>query len=228
MPLLKRVRVLSAKIETTSGTAETLAAADADYNVFDAMIQPNIEYIARPSQGSFGHLPGTIGPLTGTATFKTELTGSGTPNTAPQWALALLPACGWGHSGGLFTPLAEAVGSNIKTVTIGLHENGLFKQLRGCSGNFTITIEPGKPIMFDWTFQGAWVAPTDATILAPTYPTAKPLRAASNTFTIAAWTPCFQSMKIESGNTITPRECATAAGGISYVPGIPVGFVNIR
>ena len=217
MPLLKRVRVLAAKIESSSGTAIAVDATDADYNVFDAMIQPNIEYIPRPSQGSFGHLPGTIGPLIGTATFKTELTGSGTPNTAPQWALTLLPACGWSHSGGSFTPLAEAVGTNIKTVTIALYENGLRKSIRGASGNFTITIEPGKPITFEWTFQGAWVAPTDTTILAPTYPTNKPLRAASNTFTIGspAWTPCFQSMKIESGNTVIARECATAAGGIS-------------
>ena len=215
MPLLKRVRVLAAKIETTVGTAETPDATDADYNVFDAMMQANIEYIDRPSQGSFGHLPGAVGMYGATCTFKTELTGSGTPGTAPQWALALLPACGFSHTAGTFTPLAEGTGTNIKTVTLCLYENGMLKKMRGCSGNFKITFAPGKPIMFDWTFQGAWIAPTDATILAPTYPTNLPLKAASNTFTIGSWSPCFQSMTIDSGNTLTARECATAAGGLN-------------
>ena len=214
MPLLKRVRVLAAKIETTIGTFEAVVAADADYNVFDATMQPNIEYIARPSQGSFGHLVGAVGAYMATCNFKLELTGSGTPGTAPQWALALLPACGWSHTAGTFTPLAEAAGTNVKTVSLALYENGLLKKMRGCSGNFKITFGPGKPIMFDFTFQGAWIAPTDATILAPTYPAQKPIKAAGSTFTIASWAPCFQSMTIDSGNTLTPRECGTAAGGI--------------
>ena len=214
MSLLKKIRVLAAKIETTAGTEIAVDATDADYNVFDAMMQRNTERFERQGQGGFGRISSAYGAEVGTCTFKVELTGSGTPNTAPQWALALLPACGLAHSGGTFSPTSEPPGSNAKTVTLALYENGLLKKMRGCAGNCEITFDSGKPIMFDFTFQGAWVSVTDAPILAPTYPTAKPIKASGSTFTIASYTPKYSTMKINLGNVIVPRPSAAVSGGI--------------
>ena len=57
MPLLRRKSVLAAKIESTSGTAESLSASDAAFNVFDLTMTPTIAMTPRPSQGSFSSLP---------------------------------------------------------------------------------------------------------------------------------------------------------------------------
>jgi hypothetical protein len=46
--LLRQRRVLAAQLEAVVGTAETLTADDALFNVFDPVIQPNINFIERP------------------------------------------------------------------------------------------------------------------------------------------------------------------------------------
>ena len=77
MPLLRRKSVLAAKIETTSGTAESLAAADAAFNVFDLTMTANIPMTPRPSQGSFSSLPAVPELYGGTCSFRTEIYGDG-------------------------------------------------------------------------------------------------------------------------------------------------------
>ena len=61
MPLLKRRRVLAAKVEATSGTAETLTSAEGAFNAYDVMIQPEIDKEPREIQGSFGSLAAVPG-----------------------------------------------------------------------------------------------------------------------------------------------------------------------
>lgn len=230
MALLKRVRVLAAKVEATSGTAETLLAAQAAINAYDVEIQGEIEFIERPRQGSFGRLPGVLGPRGGKCTFKTDLYGDGAAGV-PLWASTFLPACGFVDSGGVFSPTSEPPGSNVKTATIGVYENGLLKKLRGAAGTFKLMFPTGKPAFIEWEFTGVWVAPTDAAILAPTYPTIIPLRTSNATFTIASWAPCFESLEIDAGNNVILRECATSSDGSGYAAGLvtdrkPVGKVN--
>lgn len=223
MPLLQRVRVLAASIEATSGTAETLDATDAVFNAMNISIQPNIEFIERPGQSAFSPLPGVTGLRGGTCTFTTELFGDGAAGV-PTWADTLLPCCGWVKSIATFSPKSEAPGSNVKTATIAVYENGLKKFLRGASGTFKIMLESGKPIRIEWTFTGAYQTEADATILAPTYPTIKPLKFSGATFTIGGATPaCMASIELDAGNTVVMRECPTASDGSGYAGGIITG-----
>jgi len=228
MTLLARKRVLAAKIETTVGTAISLAGSDAAFNVFDATIQPTIEFVSRMGQAAFGSITGSVGQASGTLTFRTELFGDGAGGV-PGWASTLLPACGFTNSAGTFSPKSEAPGSNVKTLTMGLYIDGTFKSIRGAVGNCVVTIVPGKPVDLNWTFTGAWVTPTDVAILAPTYPTLLPMRATSATVTIAAVTPCFSSMTIDFGNVITPRTCSASVNGLhSFIitNRLPVGAID--
>lgn len=217
MPLLKRVRVLAAKIETTSGTAESLSASDAAFNAYDVSIQPNLEFQPRDLQGSLSQMSGTLGARGGTCTFKIDLTGDGAAGT-PAWASTFFPACAMVVSTGTFSPKSESPGSNVKTITIGVYENGLVKKLRGAAGTFKIMFEAGKKIYLEFTFTGAWVAPADATILAPTYPTVMPIRFAGATWTIGSYTPKVEKMEIDIGNTVYLRPTGTDASG--YVAAI--------
>jgi hypothetical protein len=214
MTLLRRKRVIAAKIESNAGTAVALAGADGVFNAYDAEIQPTAEFIQRQGQGSAGQLAGVVGVPTGTMSFRTELYGNGA-GTKPSWADVLFPACGFPvSSGNIFAPLTAAPGTAVKTVTIGVFEDGLFKSLRGAVGTFVLTAEPGKPVYFDWTFTGAWVTPTDASIIAPTYPTRLPIRARQGTTTVGTYALCYSSFTLDAGNVIAPRLCVNAIGGI--------------
>jgi len=212
--LLKRKRVLAAAIESTVGTAEALNAAAAAFNVFDAMPQANIEYGERPGQSAFSPLPGVPGARGGTITFAVELHGSGSVLAPkPAWAEVFFPACGLVDVGDtdVFLPssAAPADGADstaVRTITIGVYENGMLKKLRGCMGNAVFTFEAGKPVRIEFTFTGLWDAPTDVAILAPTYPTVIPPRYASSVVTIGAWQPAHHQITIDLGNQVMLRE----------------------
>lgn len=231
MPLLRRKSVLAAKIETTSGTAESLSASDAAFNVFDLTMSPTIAMTPRPSQGSFSSLPAVPELYGGTCTFRTEIYGSGAGGV-PGWASTFLPACGWTAAGGVFTPKSELPGSNVKTLTLGAYIDGNRMLMRGCAGTFSMTFESGKIAVINWTFTGVWAAQSAQTLLAPTYPTALPLRVGNATFTFGAgYSPCFQSLTIDAGNTVVLRECATNTDSSGYAAAVitnrlPTGTVN--
>jgi hypothetical protein len=211
MPLLRKRRVLAAKIEATPGDAETLAAADGAFNVFDPQINPSIEFAERPGQGVFSPLPGTLGARGGQITFTTEIYSGA---TTPPWASTLLPACGFIETTGVFAPVSKPPGPDgVKTLTLGLYEDGRLKVLRGCMGTFVITFPAGRKPTIAWTYTGLWVDPTDATLIAPTYPTESPLRFASAALTIGGVTPKIEQMTIDAGNTVVLREDANDASG---------------
>lgn len=95
MPLLRRKRQIAVAIEGTEGTPESLDAGDAGILVFDPTIAANIpKFVRRPAASTLSRLPGIAGVKTGTATFMTELKGSGTQGVAPQWDAAI-KACGF-------------------------------------------------------------------------------------------------------------------------------------
>lgn len=212
MTLIKRKRILAAKIETTPGTAESLTASEASFNAYDISIQNEIEVEEREGQGAFGYLAGVTGGYKGKATFKTDCGWDGT-STEPSWADTFFPAAGWVKSGQVFTPRSEAPGSNVKTLTIGVYVDGVLKMLRGCAGTFKMVCPTGKMAYIEWEFTGVWVAPTDVALLAPTYPTALPLRYAVSTTTFASVALCLENITLDAGNTVILRECAATVAG---------------
>ncbi len=215
MPLLRRKRLLAAKVEATPGTAETLANADAAFNVYNPVPQANIEVETREAQAGFGMLSGVPGSRAGSLTFRTEIWWDGTV-TMPSWAAILLPACGWVDSSQTFNPTSEAPGSNVKTLTMGVYEDGLRKQLVGAAGTFQIVCPTGDMVYCDWTFTGVWQPVTDTALLSPTYPNDKPLRYATATTQFNSNNLCVEQITFDAGNTVTLRECAASAAGFDY------------
>lgn len=212
MALLKRKRVLAAKVESTPGTAETLTAAEAAFNCYDIAIQHEIEMNARESQAMFAMRASVPGGYKGGITFKHDASWDGTA-TEPSWADVFLPACGWVKTGQVFTPRTEAPGNNVKTLTIAVYVDGVRKLLRGCMGTFKIVCPSGKPAVVEFDFKGIWVSPTDVAILAPTYPTAQPLRFASSVTTWNSVALTVENMTLDSGNTILLREDSSDVSG---------------
>jgi len=215
--MLRHKRVLAAAFEDTPGTAETLLATDAKFNAFNVTIQQEVDYISRDGRAQFGRFIGSTGTKGGVVTFShRHIPGSG--GTHPAWATTFLPACGWKNTSGVFTPTTEQPGSNVKTLTIGVYEDGLLKSLRGAMGMFTVTFVAGQPILWNFTFRGVWVDATTATILAPTYPTEKPLRAYNAGLLLGATNPIWQTLSFDSGNLIYVREDGNSSdnSGLAY------------
>lgn len=201
---------MAAKVEATIGTPETLEATEGAYNAYDVMVQASIDVEDRESQGSFDYLSGVAGPREGVITFKTDCSIGA---SQPTWASVLLPGCGWVGSVGVYTPRSEAPGTNVKTLTIGVFENGIRKSIAGATGTFKMVCPAGKMAFFEWEFKGVWQPPIDAAIIAPTYPTTKPLRFANATATYNSVTLQCENVTIDAGNEIVMREDPSVASG---------------
>ena len=227
MPLLKRKRVLAAKIETTIGTPIALTGADGAFNVYDPIIQATVAMVQREGQGGFGMLPSITEGHIGVATFRTYLEWDGTA-TEPSWAETFFPACGWVKSGQVYSPRSESPGANVETLTIGCYVDGVFKTISGAMGTFVVTLPTGKPGYIDWTFTGVWIGPTAVALITPTYPTDKGLRFAGG---LAEWNGvnlCVSQATINANNEVVMRECPTTeAGYISAIVTNRVPTVSI-
>ena len=210
-PLLKKVSVLAAKIETTIGTAITLSASDGTFNVYNAQITPNVQMTDREGQGAFSKLTSVPGQQTGTCTFSTDLI-MGTTESA--WSSTFLPACGLGKTSTTYSCKSEAPGSTVKTLTIALYVNGVIRRLRGAVGNFVINCLAGQKISVDFTFQGVYDDFESGAIIAPTYATNAPLRWASSTTTIGGTAVAASSLTFDLGNVISPLENQSIEQGV--------------
>lgn len=216
MPLLKRKRVFAAEVEATPGTAETLLAANGEFNAYNVMIQPNITVEEREAQAAFNRLPGVPGARTGTATFRTDISYVGTASAPPPtWASVLLPGCGFVDDDPAFLPRTAAAGTNVKTLTIGCFQDGMFKSIYGAAGTASLVFPAGRMAYIDWTFTGIWAAPTDTALIAPTYPTDPALRFASSTITYNSVAAKVEQVTVDLGNNVVMREDASTVAGFS-------------
>jgi hypothetical protein len=208
MSLISRRSVFAAKIESAIGTAETLTNAEGVFNAEEFNIQRNMAMTRREGQGGFNSLKSVPEMMAGTATIRHAITYNGTD--IPTWASVLLPACGWVEDGGVFSPISRGPGGAglPKTITIGQYVDGKLRRLSGCMGTFVITAPTGKVAEIAFNFQGKFFEDeTDATILAPTYPTATALRFADGTLTWATAAICTSQITVDAGNTVILREC---------------------
>lgn len=95
MSLRNRVAAIGLAIESTEGTEETLANANAVPVLYDPSYTPDIGRFERdPARNTFSKLPPVIGRLLGTIAWRTEIAGGTSITSAPPWAAAL-KACGF-------------------------------------------------------------------------------------------------------------------------------------
>ena len=219
MPLLRRRAVFAAKVEGTIGTAESLTTAEAAFNARDFTIQPNVPITRREGQGGFNYLPGIAEGMQGTCTVTMDMAYDGT--TVPTWASVLLPACGWVQTTGVFSPLSEGPGTNVKTITIGHYKDGKRSLLSGAMGTFKIMAPTGKMASIEFTFTGKYSTnETDTALIAPTYPTTLPLRVAAGALTWNSVALCTSNVEVDAGNSVIMRECMNATDRSGFVSAI--------
>ncbi len=92
-PLLHRLQQIAFELEGSEGTAESVAAADADVLVQDVTFEANIEKVKRdPARRYLTPLQNVLGKQYARVSFDVEVKGSGAVATAPSWG-KLLKAC---------------------------------------------------------------------------------------------------------------------------------------
>jgi Phage tail tube protein len=211
--LLTKLQILAAKVESTTGTAETLAAADAAMNVMDMnAIEADIPAVERQSQGTMSQLPPVPGARMGKVTFKHEVMGSGVSGADPKWMTVLLGACGLAVAGGTWKPTSTP----IQTITIGGYVDGRLFEIAGAMGKVTFDGEAGQPVLGSYEFQGLWVPPTAVALLSPTYPTVIPPRFAGATLAVGATSIHVPKFQLVIENTLKMREDVAQTGASGY------------
>lgn len=213
--LLRKLSVLGAKIESTVGTAATLAAADCTVNAYDFVINPEFDFQERQGQGGFGRLASIAGARRGRATFSIDLAYDG--STVPAWADLFLPACGFVKSSTTFYPKTQVpdTGTDVKTLTIAGFFNGVRRMIYGAAGTARIVLPTGRMGRIEFDFQGVYADESDVAIPSSiNYVNTLPLRVAGGATAWSSYNLCLESATIDLGNVVTARECSTTEAGI--------------
>jgi hypothetical protein len=214
-PMLRKQQVFAFKSESTTGTAETLTAAEGTTIVFDPSIVQDTEFNRRQGQNSLDNHKGVIGAQVATVTLTTELVGSGTATSAFSWEPLLLAAGTQVATGTsrVYTPLTG--GTNMTSLTVGHYRDGERLGARGCTFDFTMTGESGKQVMIQWQGKGGWIAPAVTANIAPTFVVSPiPPRLVSATFTIGGSSYIVRTFEFKANNTVTVRRDLLSAAGV--------------
>lgn len=218
--MLTKRRVLAAKIETTEGTGQTLAAADGGIFVIDPKLDIDIKKFDRNAvKASLSNLAPVLGSQSAKLTFKAELKGAGAAYSASNVpALGkYLRACGFAETI-VTTPGAETAtylpaSTGVPTLTIGLYEDGVYKRIVGARGSVKLVGKDGEPVLAEFEFTGVWDGVTDVAMLSPTYEGTTPPALLGATFSIAAYSALVSGFEIDMANALQLREDITKAAG---------------
>ena len=221
-PKITSKRILGGKLETTTGTAITLAATDGVDYVTDPKITYNTEVIQIPPQAGFLGGKGTrTGKRSATASWSTEIRGDGA--APPDW-FKYMRACGMTLSTATLTPLSAPA----DTVTIGCNVDGRFRRLIGGMGTWEMNLVAGMPGTIKFDFQGAQEALQDEAIWVPTFNTIIPPNVSAAAITIFSATYVIPALTITANNNIILRNDVAARDEDGVVTGIRAAFITGR
>jgi len=219
---LQRRMTLATKIEAVEGTAETLAAADANALAYDCQFEPNVNVFARkPIAQDLSPYSAIPGARSMRATFKQELKGSGAAGTAPAIG-KLLRACGMSETVNASTNVIYQRALGTPTVTLGLYSipasgSNIRHLIRGARGTFKLAPRVGDPPMLEFDFLGCYATVVDIAGLTPSgLETTKPQPFLNTGFTMHGFAHKISTFSVDMGNALALRgDIANASGYLS-------------
>jgi len=163
-----RKSLVLVKVETTYGSDPTPTTAANAILVMDLSLKPIKAPVESPKQtATFMNKQSLLGEEMYEVSFKTEITGSGTPGTAPRIGAAI-KACGMSET--IITGATPSVNyrdasSSLSSVTLYCYQGGRVHKIFGAVGSVKGTLEAGKQGILEFTFQGLkGAAPTISAI----------------------------------------------------------------
>jgi hypothetical protein len=210
-PLFTRKRIVAAKSETTTGTAEALTGAEGAFIVYcdDNPWEENIDMEQRPKMNSAGQFPAVPATQSVKFTFEAEMIGS---SSVPAWASTFLPACNWTLSSRTFT--LDPFPASMTTLTISLQEGTRWRKMTGAMGNVVFSGKAGHFCRAKFTFMGCLAADADAAQVSPTFPSGSPPRwAQANGLSLGSFAPLVSTFEVDAGCDVQMRESENASCG---------------
>ncbi len=215
MPLRLFATQLAAKVETTEGTKETLAAADAVL-VSNIKFSPDIEMAARDClRGTLSRDPSISGKQKATISFDVEMKGSGTAGTAPDYG-KLLKGCGYSETIVASTSVTykPATNSLSNSFTLAIYMDGVIVRIWGARGNVKGSMNSGKPGILSFEFQGAVFEVVDGALLTGTsYPTTIPPAFLNASLLLDAYAAICSKVDFDTANVLGLRESINSPSG---------------
>lgn len=202
-----REQALYAAVETTPGTAETLAGDD----VLQVMnLQPNpvenIRMIERPIiRSSLNPEQPVYGGSLFAVQFDVELKGAGSAGTAPRLG-RLLRACGMDETIVASTSVTYTPSSDMAshdTVTIGYRDGPNFRVLKGCRGNVSINLTAGQYGVLSFRMVGKIESETQSSAPTPSFETTVPRAFVGASFAIGGTAVPIEALTFDLQNTIS-------------------------
>lgn len=232
--MLIRKTQVAAKVEGTKGSAETLAAGDAA--IMASNVVPNSSPPPLERDVMFSTLskePSIPGARRGTLSFRVEIKGSGTIDTAPALGV-LFKGCGCDETVSASTSVAynpDSDDADTETLTLGVNVDGSLWQIYGARGNAVLTLTPNGLCWVDFSFTGIWDAFTAAAAWSGiSYESTEPTRWYNAAFTLnygGAWaTGVVGDYGLDFGNDVRLKDDANSSTGLKYAKIIdrnPVG-----
>lgn len=217
MPIITQRAQVACEIETTEGTAETLAAADV-FLVQNASFTPEIEMVARrPLRASLSPYPSIPARRSAKMTFEVHLTGTSGKGLALHFADAI-QACGVEQTLAASTSATYTPGDTdtvVPTVTLAMYMDGKVYKMWGARGTFKLLLEAGKPGVIQFEFWGADWSEADASLFTSgvVLNDVTPPIFVSATFTINTYAAIVNKLEIDCGNNLYLRPSMSAASG---------------
>lgn len=222
--MLKKRRILVAKIESSEGTAETLSGSDGGILAIDPKLDPDIAMGERaPAMATMSRLQSV--PLGGVAklTFKAEIKGAGSAyssNNTPALG-KYFRACGFLETINTTSSAEKATYTPASTgapsLTMALYEDGMIKKMIGARGTVKISVKTGEIAYAEFDFTGVWGGATDGALVSPTYEGTIPPVFLNSTLTVGGHTMVVAGIDFNLESELKPRNDPTAASGYRSV-----------
>ena len=208
--------LILAKIEGSYGVDSVPTAGSNAILTEDLTVEPISEDITRNYVRSFyGTRDKIINPTGWSVKFKTELKGSGTASTPPEYGV-LFRAANYTQTISTYVDYdPNSAFDTAESCTIYAYRDGILHKILGCRCvSWKISMKAGKPAYIDWELQGTWATPIDGSMGSPTYSTTVPPRLISASFTIDSYAGIVDGIDVESKQGVSLRTSANAATGV--------------
>lgn len=214
MSLLERKTQVAIEQEASEGTAETIVAVDAILHMnptFKPETPMNERPVASASMSPFASVPGVRSMV---MEWDTELKGSGTAGTAPEFSDAL-QACGFSETiVGATSVTYEPASDSVPAATVGMYMDGVCAKMWGARGNASLALNAGGFAILHFRFVGAEYSITDVAMLSGvSYQTTLPEVFLDASFSISSYAAKIAALGFDMNNELVLREDPSKASG---------------
>lgn len=224
MPKLQQKTLVGIKSEASQNAGATLSNTDFIW-VSDASIDTKVELLQRDySRQYLEPIPAIAGKRSVSVKFKSELKGSGTSTLVDTPLRAALEACGLSAIISQTSSSAFKTSSDVQTGFYGpgksayieVWKDGIKHPISGSNGTLKINIEASKFPTIEFSFDGLYGAPSDATMPSATPNTINAPICQLVSVGINNWTNSVPAkIEVDLGSKVVERPDITATGGLT-------------